>query len=82
MAVELGIGTISTSLLGSPHQLHDMVSWIGEEVARKHGLEFLSYDTRDHYRDGVEEIRAMDLYVQNYCGCVFSEGERFTKKLV
>ena len=81
-AKKLGIGCFTTSLLSSPHQLHDLVREVGETVAKTHALDFLYYDTRDHYREGVEEARDLDLYVQNYCGCIFSESDRFRKKLV
>ncbi len=81
-ARKLGIGSFTTTLLSSPHQLHEMVREIGEKVAETYNLYFVDYDTRDHYIDGANEVRDLDLHVQNYCGCIFSESDRFQKKLI
>jgi len=81
-AHDLGFSHFSTSLLSSPHQMHDVVKEIGEKVAGRYGVTFVSYDSRDRYSGGVEEVRDQGLYIQNYCGCIFSEEERFGKKVV
>ena len=32
------------------------------------------------YREGQTEARELGLYMQKYCGCVFSEEDRYCKK--
>ena len=81
-AHNLGFRYFTTSLLSSPHQLHDLVKEIGEKVAKRYNVTFHSYDSRERYREGVRSIREMGLHVQNYCGCIFSEQERFQKPIV
>lgn len=63
----------STTLLISPYQNHDALKQIGEEMAEKYGLTFLYRDFRPGFRDGQNEARELGLYMQKYCGCVFSE---------
>jgi predicted adenine nucleotide alpha hydrolase (AANH) superfamily ATPase len=67
----------TTTLLFSKHQQHDLISQIGEEEARGRGLKFLYEDFRRGWRDGTESSMALGLYRQTYCGCVFSERDRF-----
>ena len=45
-AKENGYDTISTTLLISPYQKHDVLKKMGEEIAKKYGLEFLYRDFR------------------------------------
>ena len=33
------------------------------------------------HEDGIDKAIAMDLYRQPYCGCIYSEQERYDKKL-
>ena len=82
VAKELGFTIFTTSLLSSPHQIHEKVHEIGEKVAEKYGLEFLYYDERSSYKAGVDSVRQRELYVQNYCGCLFSERDRYCKQLI
>ena len=70
----------TTTLLVSPHQDHDEIRRIGEEIARDIGVEFLYRDFRPGHREGGTIARAWNLYHQNYCGCLFSEEERFRKR--
>lgn len=79
-AVELGIGKFSTSLLYSRYQPHDFICQKGEEIAAASGLEFVYRDFRPYWQEGIDISRAWDLYRQQYCGCVFSENERYAKK--
>lgn len=68
-----GYDTICTTLLISPYQNHNALKIIGEEMAKKYGLEFLYRDFRVGFREGQNEARELGLYMQKYCGCVFSE---------
>ena len=72
-AKENGYDTFSTTLLISPYQNHEALKNIGQEMADKYGLTFLYRDFRPGFREGQAEARELGLYMQKYCGCVFSE---------
>ena len=80
-AVENGYDTISTTLLVSPYQKHDILKEQAEEIAKKYGLTFLYRDFRVDFREGQAKARKLGLYMQKYCGCVFSEEERYKKQI-
>ena len=42
-------------------------------MAQKYGLTFLYRDFRPGFREGQNEARELGLYMQKYCGCIFSE---------
>jgi hypothetical protein len=77
VAAERGFAAITTTLLASTHQDHEAVRRIGQEEAAARGLEFHYEDWRPLAARGHEEARRLSLYRQQYCGCVFSEEERF-----
>jgi len=70
----------STTLLYSRHQKHDIVRDIGESIGRSTGVPFHYRDFRSGWNQGVEESRRLGLYRQQYCGCIYSEKERFFRK--
>jgi epoxyqueuosine reductase len=70
----------STTLLQSTHQNHALIKETGERVAQEIGIPFYYEDFRQGWKKGVEVSKAMGLYRQQYCGCIYSEKERFMKK--
>ena len=75
-ALEMGFDAFTTTLLISPHQKHDLLWEIGSRIAAEKGIEFLYVDLRKHYSDSRHRTKPMDLYRQQYCGCIYSEWER------
>ncbi len=69
----------STTLLYSKFQKHETIKSIGEAVGRSVGVPFYYHDFRPGWKEGIEESRRLALYRQSYCGCVYSEKERFYK---
>ncbi len=67
----------STTLLQSTHQNHERIRETGERVSREVGIPFYYEDFRQGWRKGLEVSRALGLYRQQYCGCIYSEKERF-----
>jgi predicted adenine nucleotide alpha hydrolase (AANH) superfamily ATPase len=67
----------STTLLVSPYQYHDLVRKAGEEAAADHGVRFLYNDFRNGWAETIATAREKRLYRQGYCGCIFSEVERY-----
>lgn len=76
-AKENGYEAFSTTLLVSPYQNHEELKRIGEELAKKYEIEFLYRDFRQGFRQGQAKARELSLYMQKYCGCVFSEEDRY-----
>ncbi len=79
-ALAQGIKRFSTTLLISPYQNHQLIRQTGEQIAADKGLEFVYLDLRGGFRQGQEAAREMGLYMQKYCGCIYSEKERYQKK--
>ncbi len=79
-ALENGFEAFTTTLLGSPYQDHETIKNIGEDVASKTGLRFYYKDFRVGFKGAQGIARAKGYYIQNYCGCIFSEKERIEKK--
>lgn len=79
-AYERGFDSFTTSLLISPYQNHEAITAIGTELGEKYGVKFLPEDFRPLFREGQDRARELDIYMQKYCGCVFSEEDRYRKK--
>ena len=78
-AKELGFDSFTSSLFISPYQNHELMRETAERAASEYGVEFLYRDFRPLFRDGQEKARELGFYMQKYCGCVFSEEERYIK---
>jgi epoxyqueuosine reductase len=69
----------TTTLLYSKYQKHDLIREIGEHFSRRLGILFLYQDFRVGWAEGVRISRELEMYRQPYCGCIYSEKERFYK---
>lgn len=78
-AAENGYTHFSSTLFISPYQRHERLRAAAEQAAAEFGVTFCYRDFRPLFRAGQEEARALGLYLQKYCGCVFSEEERYTR---
>jgi len=67
----------STTMLLSRHQDHETIRRIGSEIGDEMGVDFLYKDLRKFWKDSIRISREYRLYRQPYCGCIFSEHERF-----
>ena len=79
-AAENGYTHFSSSLFISPYQRHERLRAAAEQAAAEFGVAFLYRDFRPLFRAGQEEAKALNLYMQKYCGCVFSEEDRYRKR--
>ena len=76
-AKEHGFDTVTTTLLVSPYQKHEELKKVAEKMAEKYEIDFLYRDFRVGFRDGQAKARELGLYMQKYCGCIFSEEIRY-----
>jgi hypothetical protein len=79
-AKENGFEAFTTTLLGSPYQDQNIIKEIGADIAKKSGLIFYFEDFRKGFKDAQDLARSKGMYLQNYCGCLFSEKERIEEK--
>lgn len=70
----------TSTLLVSPYQNHGKIKEICEKYADLYNITFFYGDFRDNFRAGQKKAREYNLYMQKYCGCIFSEEERYLKK--
>ena len=79
-AKEQGFDSFTSSLFISPYQNHELMRSVAEQAAELYGVEFLYRDFRLLFKDGQAFAREHGFYMQKYCGCVFSEEERYLKR--
>lgn len=79
-AREGGFAGFTTTLLVSPYQKHELIREAGEAAAAEYGVPFCYFDFRPGYREGVRRSKEMGMYRQQYCGCLYSEKERYMPK--
>ncbi|MBU1094191.1 MAG: epoxyqueuosine reductase QueH [Firmicutes bacterium] len=76
---EHGFDAVTTSLLASPYQKHELIANIGNEYSKLYDLPFYYEDFRVGYREGIKEAKELDIYCQRYCGCILSLKERINE---
>ena len=67
----------TTTLLYSRFQKHGLIRSVAQSVAEQQGILFLYRDFREGWSEGVRISKAIGMYRQSYCGCLYSERERF-----
>ncbi len=78
MAAEKGYDYFTTTLTISPLKRADKLNEIGERLAAEYGVAFLPSDfkKKNGYKRSIELSKEYGLYRQDYCGCVYSCGQR------
>lgn len=76
-----GFAAFTSSLLYSRRQNHEGMKEAGEKAAAKYGTPFLYRDFRPLWQEGINASKELGMYRQQYCGCVFSEEERYANEL-
>ena len=69
----------TSTLLYSKFQNHDLIKSMGESIGKSTGVPFWYEDFRSGWKEGVEKSKERKMYRQQYCGCIYSEKERFYK---
>lgn len=76
-AKEKGYDYFSTTLLYSKFQEHEIIKEICQRLQNKYNINFYYLDFRLGWKEGIEISKKMYLYRQHYCGCIFSEKEKY-----
>lgn len=67
----------ASTLLISPYQQHEAIRQVGEALAAQYDVPWLYQDFRPGFRRSVDLSKQHELYRQQYCGCIYSEVERY-----
>ncbi|HSO71846.1 MAG TPA: epoxyqueuosine reductase QueH [Thermodesulfobacteriota bacterium] len=78
-AKEGNFEAFTATLLYSRFQKHEAIKEIGQQIGREVGVPFYYSDFRPGWQEGIGESKRLGLYRQKYCGCIYSEKERFCK---
>ena len=77
-AKENGYDTVTTTLLYSIYQNHEYIKLLCEKYSKEYGIDFLYRDFRTGFWEGHDKAKQeLGLYMQKYCGCIFSEQQIF-----
>jgi predicted adenine nucleotide alpha hydrolase (AANH) superfamily ATPase len=78
VAARKGIDAFTTTLLISPHQDQELLRQTGQAAGEEYGVEFHFENFRKGWSERGRLTREHDLYRQQYCGCIYSEWERYS----
>ena len=70
----------TSTLLYSKFQNHDLIKSMGESIAISTGVPFWYEDFRSGWKEGIEKSKDHEMYRQQYCGCIYSEKERYYRE--
>ena len=76
-AKENEFDVVATTLTISPYQNHTLIEKAGRRLEKEYGVKYLTTDYREHFREGQNMARELGIYMQKYCGCIFSFEERY-----
>lgn len=80
-AKENGYDAFTSTLFVSPYQKHEKLKSLCEQLSKEYNIQFLYRDFRVGFREGQAKARELGLYMQKYCGCIFSEEDRYSKQI-
>ncbi|MGM0568659.1 MAG: epoxyqueuosine reductase QueH [Elusimicrobiota bacterium] len=72
------IPVFTTTLLYSRFQSFDIIIEEGRKAGQKWDVGFYEEDFRKGWKKGINYSKREKLYRQEYCGCVFSERDRYS----
>ncbi|MBR6711269.1 MAG: epoxyqueuosine reductase QueH, partial [Selenomonadaceae bacterium] len=80
-AAEHGFEAFTSTLFYSIYQQHELMKETSALFAKKYGVGFYYEDFRPGWQEGIDISKELELYRQPYCGCIFSEEERYSKEI-
>ncbi len=65
---------LATTLTVSPHQYAELINSLGKRLAEAVGVKFVAeiWRKKGGFQRSVELSKQLNLYRQNYCGCIYS----------
>jgi len=77
IAKENGFDCFTTTLLVSPYQDQEALKKIGSDISKDKGIDFFYEDFRPGFKRAHNLAKEKGIYCQKFCGCVYSELERY-----
>jgi len=81
LAKDQGFEAFTTTLLFSKYQRHDLVTSLCNTISLRYNIPFIYEDFRAGWHLGMDIAKELDMYCQSYCGCIYSEQERYDKSI-
>lgn len=81
-AAENNFKVFTSTLFYSIYQQHELMKRTAEKLAKKYHIDFYYDDFRVGWQEGIDISKKYGLYRQKYCGCIFSEEEKYIKKAI
>ncbi len=81
LAKEMGFDAFSTTLLYSKFQRHSHLISLCQRLSYNYAVSFYYQDFREGWQSGIDASKELEMYRQPYCGCIYSEQERYDKSL-
>ena len=72
-----GYDAFTTTLLYSKRQNRELIKRLGSDASSKFGVVFFFEDFDRGWKEGIRISKEMGLFRQQYCGCIYSEWERY-----
>jgi len=70
----------TTTLLYGKFQKHEMIKEIGKSLGNEYGVKFHYQDFREYWKEGIDLSKQKEMYRQQYCGCIYSERDRYLRR--
>lgn len=80
-AKENSFDGFTSTLLYSKYQNHEHIVDISKKLQEKYNIRFIYYDFREGWKEGINMSKELEIYRQQYCGCIYSEIERYQYQL-
>ncbi len=71
---------VTSTLLYSKFQNHNLIVDICMGFAKKYGVKFYYEDFSELWKKGITLSKELNIYRQQYCGCIYSERDRYKQK--
>ncbi len=81
LAAAKGFDAFSTTLLYSKYQKHELIVDIALQMSARYSVEFFYRDWRSLWQEGIKLSKEAGMYRQQYCGCIFSEEDRYREQI-
>ncbi len=82
VAADGGFDMFTAALLYSRYQKHDEIRVLGDQLGKESGVPFYYQDFRSGWQEGIRISKKLGLYRQQYCGCIYSEKERYMPRVI
>lgn len=81
IAAKGNFDAFTTTLMYSKWQDHNLMKELCESVSEKYSIAFHYEDYREGWQEGINTSKELGMYRQQYCGCIYSEEDRYLNQL-